>query len=122
MNKLVWLLAFGTAFTASLEAMAEPESAMAIYGNVCSACHGSTFEGDGRGPTLKGNDFLGRWSGKTAYDLYTLIVLAMPADNPGVITEEDGFELVQLILKENGYEKQLKAVQSPEDLNKVVIK
>ena len=84
MKTLVLVLTSTIGLTSPMVAAAAPGAAAAtLYGSLCSACHGSTFAGGSRGPALKGPHFLEHWEGKSAYDLYSLILLTMPSDNPG---------------------------------------
>ncbi len=120
-GRLIGLATCAAGLFGAAGAGAEPDADRTLYGSVCSACHGSTLTGDSRGPALKGQAFMAGWTSRTGYDLYTLIILAMPADNPGVISEDDALRLVLLILRENGLSAKTSNVRSPEDLKAIVI-
>jgi mono/diheme cytochrome c family protein len=122
MKTFVWVLASTIGLSSPIVAAAAPgAAAAALYGSVCSACHGSTFAGGSRGPALKGPNFLAHWKRKSAYDLYSLILLTMPSDNPGIVNEKEGVGLVEEIFKQNGLKGSFKHVKSPEDLKSIPI-
>ena len=72
----------------------------ALTSGLCTSCHGDSFEGD-RGPALTGPDFIERWNGRTVGDLFELIRLTMPDDDPGALTRQQYADLVAYILAVN---------------------
>lgn len=74
----------------------------AVYTAQCVACHGANLEG-GAGPSLAGNQFLARWSGKTASDLNDFISSLMPQTNPGGLTAAQYLAVLAYILQQNKY-------------------
>src|SRR5437867_7941474 len=74
----------------------------ALKSGLCTQCHGDNFEG-GPAPQLGGQDFLERWNGRTVGDLFELIRLTMPDDDPGALPREQYADLVAYILAVNKF-------------------
>jgi hypothetical protein len=72
----------------------------ALKSGLCVTCHGDEFRGD-PAPDLAGPDFLIRWDGRTLGDLFDLIRLTMPDDDPGALPREQYADLVAYILAVN---------------------
>ena len=72
----------------------------ALKSGLCAQCHGDNFEG-GPAPQLGGEDFMARWSGRTVGDLFDIIRLTMPDDDPGSLPREQYADLVAYILAVN---------------------
>ena len=72
----------------------------ALKSGLCTHCHGDNFEG-GPAPQLGGEDFMSRWSGRTVGDLFDVIRLTMPDDDPGSLPREQYADLVAYILAVN---------------------
>lgn len=79
----------------------QAEAGKDLYAAQCSACHGETLSGGAFGPTLRGDDFLARWSGKSVGDLHYYTSRNMPTSQPGSLTEEQYTNLVAYILASN---------------------
>lgn len=69
----------------------------ALYEKSCSFCHNDKS----MAPPLLGDEFLTRWSNKTAGALFDKIQLTMPANEPGSITDQGSADLVAYVLKLN---------------------
>ena len=74
----------------------------ALKSGLCVNCHGDEFRG-GPSPELAGPDFLDRWDGRTVGDLFELIRLRMPDDDPGALPREQYADLVAYILAVNKF-------------------
>jgi len=74
----------------------------ALKSGLCVNCHGDEFRGD-PAPDLAGPDFLMRWDGRTVGDLFELIRLTMPDDDPGSLPREQYADLVAYILAVNKF-------------------
>ena len=74
----------------------------ALKSGLCVNCHGDGFRG-GPAPELAGPDFLARWDGRSVGDLFELIRLRMPDDDPGALPREEYADLVAYILAVNKY-------------------
>ena len=74
----------------------------ALKSGLCVNCHGDEFRGD-PAPDLAGPDFLMRWDGRTIGDLFELIRLTMPDDDPGSLPREQYADLVAYILAVNKF-------------------
>ena len=74
----------------------------ALKSGLCVTCHGDEFKGD-PAPDLAGPDFLARWDGGTVGDLFELIRLRMPDDDPRALPREQYADLVAYILALNKF-------------------
>src|SRR5262245_65143313 len=74
----------------------------ALKSGLCTSCHGDGFRG-GAAPELAGDEFLSRWNGRTVGDLFDLIRLTMPDDDPGSLSRQQDADLVAYILAVNKY-------------------
>jgi mono/diheme cytochrome c family protein len=81
---------------------AQAKDGLAVYTAQCAACHGANLEGSA-GPSLAGDQFLARWSGKTASDLNDFISSLMPQTNPGGLTSTQYLGVLAYILQQNKY-------------------
>ena len=74
----------------------------ALKSGFCVQCHGDGFVG-GPAPELAGPAFATSWNGRTVSDLFDLIRLTMPDDDPGSLSREVYADLVAYILAVNKY-------------------
>ena len=74
----------------------------ALKSGLCVECHGDGFLG-GPAPELAGPAFASSWNGRTVGDLFDLIRLTMPDDDPGALSREVYADLVAYILAVNKY-------------------
>jgi mono/diheme cytochrome c family protein len=78
---------------------AEQASAgQAVYRAQCSGCHGPTLGGNA-GPSLRGENFLKNWAGKSLDELAIKIQNTMPQNAPGKLTREQVVTLVAYMLQ-----------------------
>ncbi len=73
------------------------------YGETCLKCHGETLGGAEAGPALAGDEFRGKWNGRTAGDLFALIRKSMPSDDPGGLSSREYSDLVAYIFSVNEF-------------------
>lgn len=92
-----------------------------LYQQLCSECHGESL-GGGRGPPLRGADFLQMWQHKTARDLYDRILNTMPASDPGSLSEESVLDITIYLLSRNHVGVDPRAKPSAEALDAIEIK
>jgi S-disulfanyl-L-cysteine oxidoreductase SoxD len=92
-----------------------------LYAQQCAECHGATL-GGGKGPPLRGADFLQSWQHKTARNLYSRILTTMPAAAPGTLPAEAVLDLTIYILIENGVDVGPPLKTSADPLNTIEIK
>jgi mono/diheme cytochrome c family protein len=74
----------------------------ALKSGLCVQCHGDGFIG-GPAPELAGAAFAASWTGRTVGDLFDLIRLTMPDDDPGSLSREVYADLVAYILAVNKF-------------------
>jgi len=74
----------------------------ALKSGLCVQCHGDGLVG-GPAPELAGPAFAASWNGRTLGDLFDLIRLTMPDDDPGSLSRTVYADLVAYILAVNKY-------------------
>ncbi len=74
----------------------------ALKSGLCVECHGDGFVG-GPAPELAGADFAAKWEGRSVGDLFDLIRLTMPDNDPGALSREEYADLVAYILAVNKF-------------------
>jgi mono/diheme cytochrome c family protein len=94
----------------------------ALYQKQCVSCHGSALDGTGPYPPLSGDDFLSKYEGQPALNLYDMIQKLMPADKPGTLTRPEAADLLAYILSFNKFPAGKTDLPSDEDsLKKLVL-
>ncbi len=73
------------------------------YREECMKCHGENLGGGEAGPPLAGDEFLQKWNGKTAGDLFAAIRKTMPSDDPGNLSSRQYSDIVAYILGVNEF-------------------
>jgi mono/diheme cytochrome c family protein len=74
----------------------------ALKSGLCTSCHGDGFE-NGAAPQLVGPEFLARWEGRSVGDLFDLLRLTMPDDDPGSLPREQYADIIAYILAVNKF-------------------
>ena len=74
----------------------------ALKSGLCIECHGDGFVG-GPAPELAGPDFAAKWEGRSVGDLFDLMRLTMPDNDPGALAREEYADLVAYILAVNKF-------------------
>jgi quinoprotein glucose dehydrogenase len=78
-----------------------------VFDKSCASCHALVAKGPvsstSPGPDLGGDEFLTRWSGKTAGHLVKIIVDTMPNDFSMEMTEPVAVDLVAYLLQVNKF-------------------
>jgi cytochrome c len=74
-----------------------------VHATGCASCHGVRLSGDGQpdmpqSPAIAGTDFLHKWAGQTAADLFIYIRTKMPPDTPGILTDQDSIDALAHML------------------------
>ena len=75
----------------------------AMYKAQCTSCHGDALDGVGPYPPLSGDDFLSKYEGQPALNLYNMIQKLMPATAPGTLTRPQAADLLAYILSFNKF-------------------
>lgn len=76
---------------------------LAAYREECQKCHGENLGGGEGGPPMAGEEFLRKWNGKTAGDLFGVTRKTMPMDDPGNLSSREYSDLVAYILSVNDF-------------------
>jgi mono/diheme cytochrome c family protein len=93
-----------------------------LYKKQCTACHGEALDGAGPYPPLSGNDFLSKYAGQPATNLYNMIQKLMPATAPGSLTRPQAADLLAYILSFNKFPAGKTDLPNDEDsLNKLTL-
>lgn len=74
-----------------------------VYADACASCHAAALTGADVVPALVGPDFLGKWTGATAGELFEQIRSTMPQDSPGSLTPQQYADIVALIFNKNKF-------------------
>jgi len=94
----------------------------ALYQKQCVSCHGSALDGAGPYPPLSGDDFLTKYEGQPALNLYDMIQKLMPATSPGTLSRPEAADLLSYILSFNKFPAGKTDLPSDEDsLKKLVL-
>ena len=80
-----------------------PTAARPLYKAQCTSCHGDALDGVGPYPPLSGDDFLTKYQGQPALNLYNMIQKLMPATAPGTLTRPQAADLLAYILSFNKF-------------------
>lgn len=73
----------------------------ASYAQACALCHGPRLEGTPFGPTLVGQAFIGKWRGRPADELLTLMRDTMPPRGTGTVDRAVFPHLLELLVQAN---------------------
>lgn len=74
-----------------------------VYADACASCHAAALTGTDVVPALVGPDFLRKWTGATAGELFEQIRSTMPQDSPGSLTPQQYADVVALIFNKNRF-------------------
>ncbi|HEV3202451.1 MAG TPA: cytochrome c [Bryobacteraceae bacterium] len=92
------------------------------YREECMKCHGENLLGGEAAPGLAGDEFLPKWTGKTAGDLFERIRKTMPSEDPGNLSRRQYADIVAYILSVNEFPGGQKELESEtEALNDIRI-
>lgn len=69
-----------------------------IYVRACASCHGSSLQGAEQAAPLTGASFAANWNGRTLGELFEIMRLSMPGDDPGTLTPEQNADLLAYML------------------------
>jgi S-disulfanyl-L-cysteine oxidoreductase SoxD len=87
----------------------------ALYKAQCTSCHGDALDGTGPYPPLSGNDFLSKYEGQPALNVYDMIQKLMPATAPGSLTRPQAADLLAYVLSYNKFPAGKTELPSEED-------
>lgn len=75
----------------------------ATYAEACATCHAAGLTGADVVPALAGADFLGKWTGATAGELFERIRTTMPQASPGSLSPQQYVDVIALIFNKNRF-------------------
>ena len=84
---------------------AQADGARAQFEKICAACHPFTVAAKKKPKDVPLGDepFFENWEGRSLDAIITTIVLTMPNDGSGVVTDAEAVDLVAYILQRNGF-------------------
>ena len=82
------------------------------YREECLKCHAENLMGGEAAPALAGDEFLQKWNGQTAGDLFDLIRKTMPSEDPGTLSRRQYADIVAYILSVNEFPAGQKELES----------
>jgi mono/diheme cytochrome c family protein len=100
---LVTVAAFARSVWEGVYSKEQARRGLTAYREECMKCHGENLTGGEAGPALAGEEFLGKWNGKTAGDLFELVRKTMPSDDPGGLSTRHYADLVAYIFSMNNF-------------------
>lgn len=74
-----------------------------VYTASCAVCHGDDLSGSEMGPGLAGASFLEFWDGLSLGDLYQVMSISMPQDNPGSLELSEYVDVIAYMLQKSDY-------------------
>jgi mono/diheme cytochrome c family protein len=84
---------------------AQADGAKAQFDKICAECHPFTVAARKKPKDVPLGDepFFENWEGRSLDAIITTIVLTMPNDGSGVVTDAEAVDLVAYILQQNGF-------------------
>src|SRR5438105_1278934 len=76
---------------------------LSVYREECMKCHGENLMGGEGAPPVAGEEFLHKWYGKTAGDLFERIRKTMPSEDPGNLSRRQYADVLAYILSVNEF-------------------
>jgi S-disulfanyl-L-cysteine oxidoreductase SoxD len=74
-----------------------------VYADACASCHAAGLTGADVVPALVGQDFLNKWIGATAGELFERIRSTMPQASPGSLTPQQYADILAFIFNRNKF-------------------
>lgn len=74
-----------------------------LYLQQCGGCHGANLEGAEIGSSLTDDTFKSKWDGRSLGDLFEIIRVTMPQDQPGSLTRQQTADVVAFLLSREGF-------------------
>lgn len=91
---------------------AQAKQGLAVYDKECASCH----DGGTMGPELWGDDFIRSWKGRSVSSLFSRIDQTMPAESPGILTDQQILDVIGYVLQQNGFPPGDKAIADVQSL------
>jgi mono/diheme cytochrome c family protein len=74
-----------------------------VYAEACASCHAAGLTGADVVPALIGQDFISKWTGATAGELFERIRTTMPQASPGSLSPQQYAEILAFIFNRNKF-------------------
>jgi quinoprotein glucose dehydrogenase len=82
---------------------AQASRGLVRYREECAKCHAENLMGGEDAPALVGDEFLPKWTGQTAGDLFELIRKTMPSEDPESLSRREYADILAYLLGANGF-------------------
>ena len=82
---------------------AQSTSGQAVYTQTCVSCHADNLAPTDGTPWLVGDDFLAKWDGASAGDLFDQIRVTMPQEDPGKLKDQEYADVLAFIFHANSF-------------------
>ncbi len=86
-----------------------------VYNSSCDSCHGDILTGGEMGPGLAGGSFMGFWDGLSLGDLYQVMSISMPQDNPGSLDTSEYVDVIAYMLQRSEFPAGSEELPADED-------
>jgi cytochrome c len=81
----------------------QSERGEVLYARACASCHGPSLQGGAQASPLIGSGFSASWEGRRLVELFELMRLSMPGDDPGSLTLQQNVDLLAYVLRANKF-------------------
>lgn len=116
------LAAQGTSTWSGVYTDAQAARGETVYNGSCAVCHGDNLAGSEMGPGLAGGSFVGFWDGLSLGDLFQVMSVSMPQDNPGSLETAQYVDVIAYMLQRSEFPSGSEELPADEDgLRAVVI-
>ena len=82
---------------------AQASRGASVFSATCAVCHGDDLSGSEMGPGLAGGSFLEFWDGLSLGDLYQVMSISMPQDNPGSLEISQYVDVIAYMLQSSDF-------------------
>ena len=72
-----------------------------LYRDACEGCHAPDLEGGKVVPGVAGQAFVDKWAGRSLAELFDLLLVSMPPEQPSSVSRQDKADMLAFILREN---------------------
>jgi len=74
-----------------------------LYDDQCSSCHGMELNGGERAPALAGDEFSFNWHDATLGELFEMMSISMPQNDPGSLSPRQNANILAYMLHKGNY-------------------
>ena len=74
-----------------------------VYAQKCAGCHAANLMGNDVAPSLINTVFKDKWNDMPVGQLYDIVSITMPQDQPGTLTQPQSAEVLAYMLQKGGF-------------------